>query len=216
MVHFASFLLAYVFILSIERNQVLLDQERLKAENAEFKLRTMKVQLNPHFLFNALNTLVSLIRTQQEKAILYVQHLSSVLRYVLSTSEMNTISLAEELRALEAYLAIQEIKYGERIRVHIDLPMSEFQKKIPPMTLQLLVENALKHNESTLSDPLDIRLSFHQSMLWVSNSYRPKKVMQPSTGKGLTLLVEQYKVLFESVPELIKTEEKFIVKLPLN
>lgn len=212
----ASFLINYIFILYREQHQYLLEQERLRSENAQFRLQAMKVQLNPHFLFNALNTLITLIRNNQDRAISYVEKLSTVLRYLLNSADHNVVMLSEELNSLRAYLEIQHVKYDEKLKVDIQLNDMALKSKIPPMTFQILVENAIKHNEITQEHPLLVSIHAMGDKILVTNDFKPRKIKQPSTGKGLVLLTERYQMLFRKTPTISVRNDKFEVELPLT
>jgi LytS/YehU family sensor histidine kinase len=174
----------------------------------------LKDRLNPHFLFNNLSVLKSLIRYNPQSAEIFTQNFTNVYRYVLNSQEIKTVPLKEELKFLASYIALHKERIGEGLTVNIDISDSELQKSIPPMSLQLLVENAIKHNVANKLHPLQIDIYSESDNLIVKNNLNKKETTY-STKTGLQSLVQQYQLLADLEVEVISNEGFFSVKLPL-
>ncbi len=178
------------------------------------KYQALQNQLNPHFLFNNLNTLVSEIEYNPKNAALFTHHLSDVYRYILQNNEQRLVSLRSEMDFLKSYIFLHQVRMGDCIRLQSTINSDISEMKVPPLTLQLLVENVIKHNVISLTKPMVINISIDNDMLMISNNIRTKKILTPS-GKGLLNLSERYRLLCGRDIE-VKIENKcFIVKVPL-
>lgn len=208
-------LIAYFFcrfLIETERkNEILLENEHLKSENLLVQLSSLKNQLNPHFLFNSLNTLSWLINEDKEKSQLYLQKLSQVLRYSLSMQEQSLVPLKEELTLVDNYIFLLQIRFGDNLKIVKNIENIHF--KIPPLSLQLLIENAIKHNIISMTSPLSIWIEISDNKLIVKNTLNPKANSE-GTGIGLVNLNERFKILASCEIE-IEQNEAFIVTLPL-
>lgn len=193
---------------SIEREQL------LHKENLKFKYRNLKSQVNPHFLFNSLNTLSELVYIDAKKADNYIQKLSGIYRYILENEKIDLIPLNEELEFVQQYFALQKERDSDKIILDIDIPNAT-NYKIIPISLQLLIENALKHNSMSKENPLVIKLNKSDDYIIVSNIIQRKNIMESSTQIGLSNLRERVRLIVGR--ELIKIEEnnQFTVKLPI-
>lgn len=190
--------------------------ERFKQESAEFQLAMLKSQVNPHFLFNSLNTLSSLIHRDTKKAADFVQKLAKVYRHVLENKEKELIYLSEELQFLEHYMDLLTTRFGDAIQFEWNIDKAVLQKHIAPLTLQMLVENAIKHNIRSKRKPLHIRLYTDKSLkLCVTNNIQPRKMVGFSSGIGLNNIQSRYQFLTEEKIEIMKNEQQFSVKIPL-
>lgn len=174
----------------------------------------LKDRLNPHFLFNNLSVLKSLIQFSPENAEIFTQNFTNVYRYVLKSHAEKTVLLKEELTFLESYIALHQERIGEGLIVNIEINELELKKSIPPMSLQLLVENAIKHNIANKSHPLKIEIYSEKGMLIVKNNLNIKESTY-STNTGLQSLIRQYQLLEDLEVRIIKTEDFFKVELPL-
>jgi LytS/YehU family sensor histidine kinase len=194
--------------------QAALDVETFKKESAIAKYESLKNQINPHFLFNSLNALTNLVYEDQDKAAKFIKQLSDVYRYVLDTREKEVITLKEELGFVRSYLFLQQIRFGNNLKVAVDLDGVDGQ--IAPLALQLLVENAIKHNVISTDDPLSIKIDFQDGFICVENNLQ-KKTMISETGAGLGLenIKSRYKFLTDEEVFISEADEKFLVKLPL-
>lgn len=196
-----------------EKQKHLLEIAKLKQAELEANISSLKEQLSPHFLFNTLNTLSSL--TEEKSVKNYVAELANVYRYVLSYKKMDKASLHQELQFIDSYLYIIKTRLGEAVDIRIDVPENVKSSLIPPLSLQLLIENALKHNIAAASKQLKINISCeNDEYLTVSNDIQPKVSVQPSTGIGLNNIVQRYQLLFDKQIVIEKSETIFTVKLP--
>lgn len=197
-------------------NQSLLEAEKLKRENIRFQFESLKSQVNPHFLFNSLNTLASLIEEEPKNAVQFVQHLSQVYRYVLATRERDLVSLTEEVQFIRSYLYLLRMRFGNNLQVDINIPQNKEQHQLPPLALQLLVENAIKHNIVAAEQPLVLRIRVDKrGHLEVENSLQKKQHVEPSSGFGLKNIIKRYQLLGRSDVEISAANDHFTVALPL-
>ena len=187
----------------------------LKESSVEAQYQALQSQLNPHFLFNSLNTLISEIGYNPENAILFTQNLSDVYRYILQCQQQRLVTLGSELEFLDSYVFLHRVRLGDCITVDCRLDESLLEYRLPPLTLQLLAENVIKHNIISLRQPMVLSLSSEdENWLVVSNSVRPKKSVQPS-GMGLKNLASRYRLVCGQEIIIEKTTELFTVKIPL-
>lgn len=195
----------------------LLNAEKLKQENLQSQFAALKNQVNPHFLFNSLNTLATIIPENSDQAVEFVEKLSSVYRYLLQYKDDETVDLKTELDCIDAYFFLQKIRFGDNLRVHINVPAQYNTKQIPPLSLQILVENAIKHNIISSLKPLFIDIYIDDAdMLVTKNKLQKKKSVESSTKIGLQNLVNRYHYIFNKGIEIYETEDSFMVKLPLG
>lgn len=216
-----AFLLSglYYFIdhhLSIlsEKQKHRLEIERLKQAQMAADISSLKEQLSPHFLFNTLNTLSSITREKEVKD--YVSELANVYRYLLMYKKMDRASLQQELTFIGSYLYIVKARLEASLDVDIQVEEHLLPSLVPPLTLQLLIENAIKHNVAAVSRPLKIRIyNDEDQFLVVSNNYQPKSNTPFSTGVGLDNVMQRYRLLFDRDIVIEKTAQCFSVKLPV-
>lgn len=203
-----------VYYLNALKNSVK-KQEQLKRENVESQLEILKNQVKPHFLFNSLNTLASLIPEDSELAVDYVHNLAKVYRYVLEIKDKKLIPVAEELNCVKAYLFMLQIRFGENLIYKIKEKGLDHVDHIVPLSLQLLVENAVKHNVISSKKPLTILIEPKDNKLMVSNNLQPKIQVAKSTGTGLANIRSRYEILTNLSVQITKTANQFTVALPL-
>ncbi len=196
------------------REQRLKAIEHLEKEKIDFQLQTLRSQVNPHFLFNSFNTLLNMIDVDQKAASDYVQRLSDFFRTILTYKEKELISLSEELKILDDYYYLQEKRFGSNFHINLKIENPD-QYCIPPMTLQLLVENALKHNIISASKPLRVEIYIEDDRLIVRNNLQLKRKVEQSTRIGLRNIVKRYRMLYDMEVEVYSGAEYFTVKLPL-
>lgn len=212
----AAIIALSIFFLIHYRDKRVRNYDRVQKEKVEMQFETLKSQVNPHFLFNSFNTLISVIEKSPVLAIEYVEHLSEFFRSIINYRDKNLIPLAEELELMENYIFIQKKRYGENLivieRLNDDLVKKLF---IPPLTLQLLAENAIKHNSVSRETTLTITLSFDQNKLSVSNNINSKISKETPSGFGLQTIISRFKLLSEEEVEIKKDEQSFNVLLPL-
>lgn len=207
---------ATVFIILRAREQQLHKNALLQRERLKGQLETLRNQINPHFLFNSFNTLISTIAKDKDQAIDYVEQLSDYFRIILEQREKEVITLKEELELADRYLFLQKQRFGDNLIVIRTIPDGLMDSLIPPMTIQLLVENAIKHNIISRLKPLTIELYVSDNFLIVSNTLQEKTQKEPSTGVGLNNIVSRYLILFKKEVLVVKNENRFEVLLPLN
>lgn len=188
----------------------------LKELNMQQQMDVLKQQVNPHFLFNSLNSLIALIGENPVQAETFAQELSSVYRYVLRANEQDLTDLHTELEFIRSYAHLLRTRHGAGFQLvnQIDPQFRRYQ--LPPLTLQLLVENAVKHNVVLNSQPLRVEIHTDElANLYVRNNLQPKKQRLPSNGVGLTNIVRKYQMLGQAQPSVRQEAGQFVVALPL-
>ncbi len=208
-------LLLYFYITYRDRRLKSID--RLKKEKIESQYEILKNQVNPHFLFNSFNTLITVIEDDKNVAIEYVNKLSDFFRCILTYREKDLILISEELELVETYVFLQQKRYGNNFKVLINIPQAiRNQCLIPPLALQILVENSLKHNSVSRETRLVVEVYEESgSYLVVKNNINPKFTKEPSTGIGIQNLKNRYQLISSSELVIEETSDYFIVKLPL-
>ncbi len=191
------------------------ETEELKRESLSAEFETLKSQINPHFLFNALNTLTSLIEEHPKQATDFVLKLSSVYRYVLTQKDKQLVTLKEELDFIEAYIYLNQIRFGNNLNVSIQVPVSFHQAKLVTLALQMLIENCIKHNIVSTQHPLTIQLYIEGDTLVVKNNLQKKQQNIDSNGIGLNNIVHRYGFITDKKVEITEDGANFIVSLPL-
>jgi sensor histidine kinase YesM len=189
-----------------------LNEERLKKESIAFQLQALRNQLDPHFLFNSLNTLTSLIEVDSAKAITFVKRLSDMFRYMLDRNSSELIDIRSELKFVEAYIYLQQMRYGDNLKVEIEVKDQTFY--VLPVSLQLLIENAIKHNEISGEFPLLVRMYDVDDFVVVCNRLQPKISGSSSGGIGLQNLKERYRFFTDKEVTINSAAGEFVVKLP--
>lgn len=193
-----------------------IETEQLKKEMVQSQLETLKSQVNPHFLFNSLNTLVSVIPEDPDKAVDFVRKLSKVYRYILEIRDKELISVQDELDFLNAYLFLQKSRFGENLQVQVNIPEHLQQDQIVPLSLQMLMENAIKHNIVSTEKPLRVSIETEKdNFLVIKNNLQLKQQVMDSTGTGLENISNRYQFATNKKVERIVTTSHFIVALPL-
>lgn len=184
-------------IVRLEETKSIIESEniQLKFKNIEAANQKLKQQLQPHFLFNSLNVLKTLIRKQPDNAEAYLKRLSDFLRASVSLDNVNTVKLEEELKLSMDYLEMQKIRFGNAIQFEIHIPEEAKVGVVPTFSIQLLLENAIKHNAFTIESPLLIKLIYHNGWITVSNNIQSKNTDEDSSGLGLLNLSERYKII---------------------
>lgn len=190
--------------------------ERLQQEKIQFQFETLRNQVNPHFLFNSFNTLISIIEDSPNLAVEYVEQLSDFFRNIVNYRDKDIIPLKEELGLLQTYLFIQQKRFGSSLRLQINLSDAEKRETfIPPLTLQLLGENAIKHNAVSKETPLTINIFIQNERLLVENNINAKISKAPGAGMGLQNIVNRYTLLSKQKVIIKNTNNNFIVSLPV-
>lgn len=192
---------------------IAVENEALRSENILTRFEALKSQLDPHFLFNSLNTLQSLITIDTEKAENYLQQLSSVLRYTLQNKEV--LSLDDELKCVHAYCDMMQIRYGENLKFEFIIDAKYNNYNVLPLSLQSLIENSVKHNVISSKQPLVVTVATGDECVYVSNTIQAKTTAEESNGIGLVNLSERYRLKWNKKVDITNDGSTFCVKLPL-
>ena len=202
------------FYFQLQKEQ--LEKEQLMKENMRGQLEGLKNQVNPHFFFNSLNTLAYLIPEHPAKAENFVQKLSKAYRYILEIRERETVTVAEELDFLNSYTCLLNERFGENLNISIDVPERFLKMGIVPLAMQMLFENAIKHNVVSREHPLSIDVRVENGkQLVVKNKLQPKQQTMDSTKVGLENIKRRYRFLSGKEVETIVAPQSFIAILPL-
>lgn len=220
---FATFIAA-IFVCSIYESAFFFEKwkdtikqnEALKNQQIRTQFEVLQNQMSPHFLFNSLNTLTTLIAENQDIAIEFTEKLSEVYRYILQNKEKELIPLAEEITFSKSYIYLLQMRYPENLQVSFKIDNSSYEKHIAPLTIQMLLENCIKHNIISRSQPLviDIYVENGQSII-VKNNLQRKKALEKSTKTGLMNIKKRYKYLGNKEIDVIITHTSFLVAVPL-
>ncbi|MFW5687604.1 MAG: sensor histidine kinase [Bacteroidota bacterium] len=197
-------------------NVSLVKAQALEKENIQSQYETLKSQINPHFLFNTLNTLTTLIEEDSQTAVNYVGKTSDFLRSILSMKDREVISLQDEIKIIETFYHLQKERFGENLRLQINLSPRALEKNIPPLSLQMLVENAIKHNVISAEKPLTIVIDEKPNgTIEISNNLQKKKQEHLSNGIGLQNIRRRYQFLSDKKIDVREDQNTFSVALPL-
>lgn len=204
-----------VFLVKESENEMLRN-EQLERAKAEAELEILKSQIDPHFIFNSLNTLSHLIEEKPAKAKLFNDHLADVYRYILQHKERELVLLRDEMHFLHNYFSLLCIRFENAVQLRSEIDESQYEAwLIPPISLQLLAENAIKHNEFSDSNPLVIYVQQKGESLTVSNRLNRKELRKESSKTGLSNLNERYKLITQKEITIAATADIFVVQLPL-
>ena len=208
--------LAYVLNLITNTKIIEIENANLREKNMTSQLNSLKEQINPHFLFNTLNTLSSVIRLGSKKDGLdFVDKLSSVYRYILESNKYNLVKLENEIKFIHSYIFMLQKRFENKLEFVVELPDYLLKTNIPPMTLQMLIENSIKHNKLLKSIPLKIKIHYQKGFVVVENNIIENKSVENSFGLGLKNLKERYRLIAGKELIIKKVVGKFIVKLPI-
>jgi len=210
-----ALLFAYILIL-IEKNRTAeLDYARLKEEKIKAELVSLKEQISPHFLFNTLNSLSSVIRlSDKNESLKFVDKMSQVYRYILESNRQDLVKIKDEIEFLGAYFFLLEKRFGKKLVLEMDISPGLYETFIPPMAMQLPVENVFQHNTITNSSPLTIKIFDKDKMIWIQNNLQKKKGSE-SFGIGLANLMKRYRLIAGKEIIIKENTDSFIVKLPV-
>ncbi len=204
-----------IYYLQEWKNSVRL-AEQLEKRNLQSQLESLKNQVSPHFLFNSLNTLSGLIDEDPRRAQRFVDELSHIYRYLLQSNEKELISLDQELEFIQAYFFLLQTRFEKGIYLSVEVAPELKVYLIPPLTLQILVENAVKHNIISEATPLHIRISSDSSHnLIIKNNLQKRSTAVPSNKMGLVNISAKYQLLNQSEIYIQETETTFLIKIPL-
>jgi PAS domain S-box-containing protein len=202
---------SYSLELETRKNELL----QLQKENLQSQFETLRSQVNPHFLFNSLNVLTSLIKIEPDLAEQFTIRLSMVYRYVLENKEKDLVTLETELDFLNAYTFLLDIRFSGKMKVEVNLSEDKLQLKVVPLALQLLIENAIKHNTFSRKQPLLVNVFSEGDYLIVENNLQMREAHVQSTGVGLNNIGSRYAYFTERKVISGEVDNKFVVKIPL-
>ncbi len=191
------------------------EKEMLKRESLNAQLNALRTQVNPHFLFNNLNTLSSIIPENPKQAVEFVQQLSKVYRHILEVENEKSIPLRDELEVLQAYAFLLQTRFGDNLDISIDVPEEKMSKRIVPLSLQLLMENAIKHNIVSSDKPLKVYVFADNGNLVVRNNLQKKNQVNESTGIGLENIRNRCKLMGDGEVKVTESGTSFTVSIPL-
>jgi len=192
------------------------EEEQAKQMIVQAQLDALRNQAQPHFLFNTLNTLRDIIdQNTKEEAKDFVDKISDVYRFILESGNADLISIRDELKFAKSYMHIQKERFGDNLKLNWDIPETSLDAMIVPMSLQLLLENAIKHNVISKSKPLIVDVKIENECLVVDNKIQPKSSQLPSTKLGLKNIEKRYHLISDQSPEIKNDGDRFIVSLPL-
>lgn len=208
--------IAHIYRLLFYNQQVKIANEHLLKVNAETRYEMLINQVNPHFLFNSFNTVNALIHTNRQEAVHFINNMSDVFRYMLESSKRNLVTLREEMQFMSAYAGMLKGRYGDKLILHFNIQEEAERMLLPPIAIQILIENAVKHNVISARDPLRIDITLEsQSGLTVTNPVKEKKIAPYSTGIGLSNLNQRCSYLCNREITVRRTAHEFSVTIPL-
>lgn len=200
---------------ALEAFELRVRNRELEKENVLAQFEILKNQINPHFLFNSINILSSLISQDPDKAIRFANHFSKLYRSTLQLREQLLISIEEEMEFVNSYLFLQKIRFEDALILELDIPDSILQDSIPPFALQTVLENAIKHNIVSERKPLKIQVSYREDFLQIRNDLQKRKHVEDSTGTGLSNLSLRYKLIGNLDPVFKEEGNEYIAQLPI-
>ncbi len=195
----------------------MLNLKEYESEKAIANYNALKKQLNPHFLFNSFNSLAGLVSQHPKKSEQFIQELSNIYRYTLSKSDEVVVTLKDELQLIDSYILLQQIRFKDKLHLKTKVDSEALKRFVPPMSLELLVENAIKHNVIGKTNPLIIQIYTEGDYLVVGNTYNPKSSTSKaySHGIGLKNLTNQYALISTKIPFFGILDGQYIAKIPL-
>lgn len=188
--------------------------EKLKVEMLAYKYESLRNQINPHFLFNSLNVLSDLVYDDQAMAVKFIQQMSDLFRYVLDSRDKELVPLSDELEFIRSYTFMLKTRFEDKLKIEIDVQANP-DDYIVPMSLQLLIENAVKHNEVSEAFPLRITIRKNADSLEVENNVKPRNVGDDSKKTGLKNISQQYSFFSEIPVRIIFSDERYMVRMPI-
>lgn len=192
-----------------------IEQQRLQAKVAQARYELLKNQVNPHFLFNSLNVLSALVKKDPSLAERFIDEFAKIYRHVLETNDREVINLSFEIEFAHSFLFLQKIRYGEGLQFHFEIPSCSMGMLVVPLSLQLLLENAIKHNVITPEKKLEIRISVTENHLIVCNNLQLKNEQVWSSGIGLKNLTDRYSLITDDKPLFRISDQSYIAEIPL-
>ncbi len=212
-----AILFTRIYALIRQRQDIVIENEQLKNENLSTRYNMLMGQINPHFFFNSLNSLAMLVRERDmEKALHYIDQLSYTFRYIIQSGQNTLVTLDEELKFAEAYSYLFKIRYADKLFFDIEVDQRLKEWRLPALSLQPLIGNAVKHNVITKSKPLRVEIRTNGEWLEVSNLKMPMPDPEESTGIGLENLSNRWRLITDHEIEIVDDGERFTVRLPLQ
>lgn len=208
-------LVSEIYLLMVSNQEIRLRNEALQKANAEATFEVLKNQVNPHFLFNSLNTINAMIGNNNDAAKSFVNNMAQVYRHVLCSINKPVVTLEEEMEVADAYIKMLQERHGENVKVEVISDSELMECLLPPMSLQILLENAVKHNIVSARQPLLIKIEAKDKYVSVVNTIQEKRAKPPSTGTGLYNLNQRYWHLCKKEIDISRTDSTFRVSLPL-
>ena len=215
LINLTIYMFLYLLYQTYNSQQIKFELEQIRTDNLNAQYELLKQQINPHFLFNSLNTLKSMIDIKDESSGDFVVRLADFYRFTLDNRKMDLIPLKKELAILDAYVFLLTSRFEDGIEFKIDIQEEILNSYIPPFTLQLLCENCIKHNIVSLAHPLIIKLYSDHEYIVIENNFQPKNIPQESAGIGIENIRERYKHFAEKEMTILHNDDHFTVKLPI-
>ncbi|QEM09024.1 sensor histidine kinase [Mucilaginibacter rubeus] len=215
LINLVFYMLINLLYQNYQNQQVTVELERIKADNLGAQYELLKQQINPHFLFNSLNTLKAMVETGDQHSVDFILKLSNFYRFTLESRKLDLIHLSEELDIVDAYNFLLKARFEDGFIFTNTIDDQYRGTLIPPFTLQLLIENCIKHNVVSLDHPLHIKLYTEGDTIVMENEIKPKRFEEPSTGVGLKNINLRYDHLLDKQIEIIAEDRIFKVKLPI-
>ncbi|WP_232538930.1 sensor histidine kinase [Chryseobacterium sp. JV274] len=215
LINLTIYMFLYLLYQTYNSQQIKFELEQIRTDNLNAQYELLKQQINPHFLFNSLNTLKSMIDIKDESSGDFVVRLADFYRFTLDNRKMDLIPLKKELAILDAYVFLLTSRFEDGIEFKIDIQEEILNSYIPPFTLQLLCENCIKHNIVSLANPLIIKLYSDPEYIVIENNFQPKNIPQESAGIGIENIRERYKHFAEKELTILQNNSNFTVKLPI-
>jgi hypothetical protein len=210
-----SFWIYKLIVSIIKKQESKVKEQKIIAGTASAKFETLKNQIDPHFLFNSLNVLSSLIEENPENAQRFTTALSKVYRYVLEQKDKDLVPIEEELAFAKTYMNLLQMRFENSLTFEISIENIDAEAKVVPLSLQLLLENAVKHNVISEQKPLHIKIYIENDALVIQNNFQKKAVLQDGQGVGIQNIISRYEIITDRKVSIEQNENTFTVKLPI-
>jgi len=215
LINLTFYMFIHLLYQTFQNQRVSIELERTRMDNLAAQYEILRQQVNPHFLFNTLNTLKYMVESGDEHSVDFILKLSDFYRFTLENRKLDLIRLSEELKILQAYVFLLKARFEEGFEVNIQIPENRQQSMVPPFTLQLLVENCIKHNVVAPDKPLHVDIFLENDFIVVKNNVQPKITPESSTGIGLENINERFHHLLSRNIDVFPEASTFTVKLPV-
>lgn len=215
LINLTFYMFIHILYQTYLNQQVVRELERSMAANLEAQYELLKQQVNPHFLFNSLNTLKYMVESHDSQSSEFIIKLAAFYRFTLDSLKLNVLPLKEELAIMESYIYLLKARFEDGLLITQNLEAELDETLIPPFTLQLLIENCIKHNIVSLEKPLHIQIYREEDYLVVENNLQERKIPESSTGLGIKNINQRYLLLTDKEIVILKTNDTFTIKLPI-